>query len=149
MGLGVALVVGEAADEGGGFRDDAGQVQGLVDAAPLGGGLVHDAVDEQGLGEAAGVGCGFDHDDNQVQVFHEGAHDGSVHEVVGDHGLVEAAVGGGVEHEGDRVQVLHDGAEVLGGLGLGGEHVNGEQVLVEGQDGGDLSLDEVQMEGGL
>ena len=69
MGPGIALVVGEAADKGGGFRDNAGQVQGLVDAAPLGGGLVHDAVDEQGLGEAAGVGCGFDHDDNQVQVF--------------------------------------------------------------------------------
>ena len=64
VGLGFALAVGEAADKGGGFRDDAGQVQGLVKVAAIGGCLVHDAVDEKGLGEAAGVGGGIDYDDN-------------------------------------------------------------------------------------
>ena len=61
------------------------------------------------------------------------------HGAVDDQDFDEAAcVGGGVEHGGYRVQVLHKGAEVLCGLGLGGEHVHGEQVLVDGQVLGSL-----------
>ena len=61
FGLGFALAVGEAADKGGGFRDDAGQVQGLVKVAAVDGGLGHEAVRVQGLVEVAAVDGSLGH----------------------------------------------------------------------------------------